>query len=199
MTTKPTIVLQPGLPVELESKDGQAVELKSIHIGAGWEPVTGLAKDPDLDIILVSLVDGKTPKLVSVNPLSAVYYGNMQSASGAISLDGDNRTGQGEGYDENINIDIDRLAPSDGECLALWINIHEAVARNQHFGLIADAFIDVNVPTLDAIKVDLTEDFAGKTSVHVANIYKHNGAWRIKRVCEGFNLTAQTIMDKYNI
>ena len=150
-------------------------------------------------VLLLESSKNKVIKAQSNGKAGLVYFGEKSSACGSVVLDKDNRTGAGEGYDENININLETI-PSDINCLALCINIYQGVEKGQTFGQIENAFLDVNVEGLDSIKADLTEDYAADTLVHVADIYRReDGTWSVKKIGLGFPGGFAALMAEYGV
>lgn len=177
------ISLTKGVPVKLTKDDGSAVSLKSVHVGAGWD-VSRAPGSYDLDLMLLMLKSAKEKVVVTQSNGNAglVYFAAKQSACGSIKLDKDNRTGEGDGYDENVYINLETL-PADVNCIPVCINIFNAEAQGQTFGQVENAFIEVNVEGLPPLKVDLTEDHAAANIVHVADIYRgDDGVWKVKKI-----------------
>lgn len=194
------VTLTKGIPVKLTKADGSAVSLKKVHIGGGWDAGRGTT-EYDLDLIALML---ESPKNKVIKPQAngaagVVYFGAKSSACGSIVLDKDNRTGSGDGYDENININLETI-PADINCIALCINIYQGVEKSQTFGQVENAFLDVNVEGLDSIKADLTEDYAADSLVHVADVYRgDDGVWKVKKIGLGFPGGFAALMAEYGV
>ena len=186
-----TVTLTKGVPVKLTKDDGSAVSLKAVHIGAGWDTSRG-GSSYDLDLVCLLLKSAKEKEAVvqSNGKPGVVYFGDKTSACGSVKLDKDNRTGEGDGYDENVYINLETV-PASINCIPVCINIYQGVEKRQTFGQVENAFIEVNVEGLPPLKVDLTEDQAAAALVHVADIYRgDDGVWKVKKielgVAEGF-------------
>jgi tellurium resistance protein TerD len=100
---------------------------------------------------------------------------------------GDNRTGQGDGDDEKILIDLDAVA-SDIQKIVIVVSIDQADARHQNFGQVRDAFCRVVNQETDneVVRYDLTEDAAAETCMIFAEIYRNNGEWKFRAVGQGY-------------
>ena len=194
------VTLTKGVPVKLSKDDGTAVSLKKVHVGGGWDVSRGSGSyDLDLIVLLLESAKNKVIKAQSNGAAGVVYFGAKSSACGSVVLDKDNRTGSGDGYDENININLESL-PADINCLALCINIYQGVEKGQTFGQVENAFLDVNVEGLDSIKADLTEDHAADTLVHVADVYRgDDGVWKVKKIDLGFPGGFGALMQEYGV
>lgn len=200
MTDSNVIPLRKGVPIPLSKEDGSALDLKKVHIGAGWD----VSRDPkekfDLDLVFLLLGDSKAKTLVtqSNGKPGIVYHHWKESACGSVILDKDCRLGGTSvgGYDENGNLNLEQLPPEIG-CIVALINIFDEDNLGQTFGRVENAFIDVNVEGMPSIKVDLTEDYSSATAVNVAEIYRHDGGWRVKKIGIGFDGGLEQILHSY--
>lgn len=173
-----SVKLTKGQGVNLK-KD--APNLKRVLIGLGWDPVRSFFGGADMDIdASVICIDDKGRKE------DVVYFGNLRHRSGAIEHYGDNLTGAGDGDDEQIEINLEKI-PEKINRLAIIINIYSAYRRNQHFGKVKNCF--VHASDIDSGKelvyYDIDGNFDGKTGIFVADIYRHNGEWKFKAIGEG--------------
>ena len=180
------ISLKKGERVSL-TKDNPGLD--KIMIGLGWDANKGgILKglfgggDFDLDSSVFVLRHGK---LVSPSR-DTVYFHNLTHESGAIKHHGDNLTGGGDGDDEQITVQLSKL-PSDVDRLVFAVNIYSAKTRNQHFGMVKNAFIRiVNEDTNEEmLRYNLTDDYSGKTAMIFAEIYKKDNEWKFKAIGEG--------------
>ena len=142
-------------------------------------PVTQFGIDCDASAIML-----KNGKFVDRTDL--VYFGNLKHKSGTVNHMGDNLTGEGEGDDEQIVIDLSRV-PAEYDKIVIVVNIYQAVQRKQHFGMIENAFIRL----VDArnnkemCKYNLTENYSGMTAMIFGEIYRHNGEWKFNAMGNG--------------
>lgn len=173
-------------------KKGQKVDLtktnpglKEVMIGLGWDikRYDG-GKDFDLDASVFLLgADGKVP-----SDAEFIFYGNkVHTASGSVEHMGDNLTGAGEGDDEEIKINLEKV-PADIQKIDFTVTIYEANERNQNFGQVENAFIRVvNAKTgEELIRYDLTEDYSIETAVVVGELYRHGTEWKFSAIGSGF-------------
>lgn len=189
------INLQKGQRVDLtKSNPG----LSKIIVGLGWDPVQssgkgglfgslfggGAAANIDCDASVIML--GANDKLQ--NNKDVVYFGNLKSNDGSVQHSGDNLTGDGDGDDEQIVIDLSRV-PSTIQKLVFIVNIYDCVKRKQHFGMIKNAFIRVVNPSnqQELIHYNLSEDYSGKTSLLAGEIYRNGTEWKFAAVGNGTN------------
>jgi stress response protein SCP2 len=191
------INLQKGQRVDLTKGNPG---LSKILVGLGWDPVQksggggglfgglfgggGSGANVDCDASVIML--GGNDKLQNNNDV--IYFGNLKSKDGSVIHSGDNLTGDGDGDDEQVTIELGRV-PGHVEKLVFVVNIYDAVKRKQHFGMIRNAFIRVVNPTnnQELIKYNLTDDYSGKTSLIVGEIYRHGNDWKFAAVGTGTN------------
>ena len=153
-------------------------------IGLGWDAQSGNGKDFDLDASVFALdANGKLAREDDF-----IYFKHLQHPSGAIVHSGDNRTGAGAGDDEAIKIDFSKMPESIAR-LVIVVNIYDAVARGQNFGQVNNAYVRLVNTTggknEEELRFDLTEDYSGATGIRMADIYRHNGEWKMKALGEG--------------
>ena len=177
-----SISLQKGQKVSL-TKEGRE-GLNRVIVGLGWDEAKpagrgGLlgalfsapAQAIDCDASALLLKNGKL-----VDGKDVVYFGNLTHKSGAVKHMGDNLTGAGDGDDEQIVIELERL-PAEYDRIVFVVNIYQAVQRRQHFGMIQNAFIRI----VDArngqelCKFNLSENYNGMTAMIFGEAYRHNG------------------------
>jgi tellurium resistance protein TerD len=173
----------------------EAPSLRRVGVGLGWdtnETDTGVDFDLDASVFMLD-ASGKIPR-----DEFFVFYNNLRSPDGAVVHQGDNRTGEGEGDDESIFVELDKIDPSIEE-LVFVVTIHEAQQRGQNFGQVRNAFIRLyDLDTNQEIaKYDLEEDFSTETAIEFGRLYKKNGSWRFKAVGAGFNAGLQGFVDKF--
>ena len=182
-----SISLQKGQKVSL-TKDNAG--LSRVVVGLGWDEVkrkTGLfAPKPqpiDCDASALALINGKLTYKEDV-----VFFGNLRHPTGAIEHMGDNLTGAGDGDDEQIVVDLSRI-PAEYDRIVLVVNIYQALQRNQHFGMIENAFIRlVNASNnTEMCKYSLTDNYSGMTAMIFGEIYRHNGEWKFNAIGQGTN------------
>ena len=194
-----SISLQKGQKISL-TKDNAS--LNNIMVGLGWDEVQQKKKgffapkpqDIDCDASALLLTGGKLQKKQDV-----VYFGNLQHRSGAVKHMGDNRTGAGEGDDEQILVKLKEV-PQEIDKIVIVVNIYQAKQRGQHFGLIRNAFIRIVDGNTNAemCRFNLSEDYTDMTALIVAEIYRHNGEWKFNPVGQGTKDNSLTeIVNKY--
>ncbi|MCI8991565.1 MAG: TerD family protein [Eubacterium sp.] len=182
-----SISLQKGQKVSL-TKDNAG--LSRVLVGLGWDEVKrkgGLfAPKPqpiDCDASALLLRNGK---LCYKEDL--IYFGNLSHMSGTVQHLGDNLTGAGDGDDEQIVVDLSQV-PADYDRIVIVVNIYEAYKRQQHFGLIQNAFIRIvdGRNNKEILKYNLSEDYSGMTAMVFGEIYRYNGEWKFNAIGQGTN------------
>lgn len=158
--------------------------LKSIMVGLGWD-VNAFDSGADFDLDAAAFMlgaDGKCP-----TDKEFVFYGNLNHSSGAVNHMGDNLTGEGEGDDEQIQIDLSKI-PANIEKIAFTVTIYDADQRRQNFGQVSNAFIRIvdESSNTELIRYDLGEDFSIETAVVVGELYRNNGEWKFNAIGSGF-------------
>lgn len=186
------INLQKGQKISL-SKDnmGNATNLRRAVVGLGWDAVrkggglfgfgTQQVEDIDCDASALMLKGGRLASEQDV-----VFYGNLHHRSGAVNHMGDNLTGDGDGDDEQITIDLDRV-PAEYDRIVIVVNIYRAEAKKQDFGLIRNAFMRICDGTTgrELVRYNLSENYAGKTAMIFGELYRRNGEWKMNAIGQG--------------
>lgn len=170
--------------------------LKSIMVGLGWDVNTfDSGVDFDLDASAFMLgANGKCP-----TEKEFIFYGNLEHSSGSVVHQGDNLTGEGEGDDEQILVDLTKV-PANIEKIAFTVTIYDAEGRRQNFGQVSNSFIRlVDTNGGELIRYDLGEDFSIETAVVVGELYKHNGEWKFNAIGSGFQGGLAALCGHYGI
>ena len=188
------ISLQKGQKVDLTKGNPT---LKHILVGLGWDVNRydgGFAFDLDASAFLLG-ANGQTP-----NTDAFIFYGNLKHPSGAVEHMGDNLTGEGDGDDEQILVDLTKI-PDSIEKIAFTVTIYEAEQRRQSFGQVDNSFIRIvdNDTGKELIRYDLGEDFSIETAIVVGEIYRHGGGWKFNAVGSGFQGGLAALCANYGI
>jgi tellurium resistance protein TerD len=157
--------------------------LRKILIGLGWDTRETDGVDFDLDASLFLL--GPTGRVRSDSDF--IFYNNLRSVDGSVEHTGDNLTGEGEGDDEAIKVDLS-MVPADVDKLAVTVTIHDAEARRQNFGQVDNAFIRVvnDESNSEIVRYDLSEDASTETAMIFGEVYRHGGEWKFRAVGQGY-------------
>ncbi|WP_242731489.1 TerD family protein [Bacillus altitudinis] len=186
------ITLEKGQRIDLtKGKAG----LTNILVGLGWDPVSqgggflgklfggGGGADIDCDASVLML---KNDNFVENKDL--IYFGNLKSKCGSVEHTGDNLTGEGDGDDEQVLVNLSKV-PGNVNKLVFVVNIYDALRRNQHFGMIQNAYIRIvdRSNNQELVKYNLKDEYAGKTSLIVGELYRHENEWKFAAVGNGTN------------
>ena len=161
----------------------EAPGLSEIVVGLGWDPRVTDGTEFDLDASV--FVTGENGKVL--NDASFIFYNNKKSADGSIEHLGDNRSGQGDGDDEQVNVKLTGLA-ADVKKLVFAVTIHDAEARKQSFGQVSNAYIRVvnKADGKEIARYDLSEDASTETAMIFGELYRHNDEFKFKAIGQGF-------------
>lgn len=175
----------------------EAPGLKNIKIGLGWDiNATDTGADFDLDASLFMLDENN--KVIKDSDF--IFFNNLKSTDGSVVHTGDNLTGEGEGDDEVINVDLSKI-DAKYQTLAIAVTIHEAKPRKQNFGQVSNAFVRIiNADGgKELTKFELDEDYSAETAVLFGTLYRKSGEWRFKAEGSGFNSGLQGFCDTYGV
>jgi len=152
-------------------------------VGLGWDPRTTSGEAFDLDASAIMV--GKNGKVRNNDDF--IFYNQLEAKDGSVKHLGDNRTGEGEGDDEQILIDLNTVSP-DVDRIVIVVSIDQAEARRQNFGQVRDAFCRVVNQDTDAevVRYDLSEDAAAETTMIFAEIYRNGAEWKFRAVGQGY-------------
>lgn len=169
--------------------------LQKFNVGIGWDinqSDSGSGFDLDASAFLLN----SSEKVISNEHF--IFYNNLKSPDGCVEHTGDNLTGDGDGDDETIKIDLSKL-PAGCETITFVVTIDNAEAKGQNFGQVRNAFVRIYDPTTneEIIKYDLGEDFSIETAIEFGNLYIKDGQWKFKAVGFGFAGGLQKFVDKF--
>ena len=161
----------------------EAPNLTNIAVGLGWNPRATDGQAFDLDAI--AFLVNESGKVRADTDF--IFFNNLKSADGSVEHTGDNRTGEGDGDDEVIKVDLSKV-PADVSKVVFCAVIYDGQARNQNFGQVANAYIRVVNTQGDAevARYDLSEDSSTETAMIFGELYKNNGEWKFRAVGQGF-------------
>ena len=164
--------------------------LSKIMVGLGWDAAKqsggilnhlfgSTSYSIDCDASAITMGNGNKYR-------ACIYYGNLSEDN--VYHHGDNLTGDGDGDDEQITVDLAQLS-SEIERIVFVVNIYNCTERKQDFGLIKNAYIRlVDESTGKEIcKYNLSDDYAGKTAMIFAEVYRNNGEWKFNAIGQGTN------------
>ena len=160
-----------------------APSLKKILVGLGWEARVTTGDDYDLDVSAFLL--SESGKIKSDDDF--IFYNQLKSKCGSVEHNGDNRTGDGDGDDETMTVNLEKV-PVSVKRIVFCVTIDDAERRRQNFGQVSDSFMRIVNLESDAeiARFDLTEDYSTETAMIFGEIYRHNDEWKFKAVGQGF-------------
>ncbi|MEA5102717.1 MULTISPECIES: TerD family protein [unclassified Pantoea] len=151
--------------------------------GLGWDARVTDGQDFDLDASVFMVGDdGKV-----LSDASFIFFNNKQSACGSVEHQGDNRTGAGDGDDEQVKITLSKV-PADVKKLVFAVTIYDAEARKQNFGMVSNSFMRIfnNDNGAEIARFDLSEDASTETAMVFGELYRNGNEWKFKAVGQGF-------------
>ena len=170
--------------------------LVRILIGLGWDEraTDGASFDLDASAFLLT-ASGKVR-----GDHDFIFYNQLKSQDGSVEHTGDNRSGQGDGDDESLVVDLSKVSP-EIEKIAITVTIHDAQSRGQNFGQIANAFIRVvnQDSGIEIVRFDLAEDYSTETAMVFGEVYRHNGEWKFRAVGQGYAGGLAAMCQQYGI
>ena len=190
------------MPINLSK--GQKVDLTKgnagldkILAGLGWD-TNKYDGGHEFDLDVSVFMTGESGKVESDS--NFIFYNNPQDAAASVIYAGDNRTGEGEGDDESVTIEFDKI-PAYVEKIAVTVTIYDAVARAQNFGQVQNAFVRLvdKQSGAELLRFDLGEDYSTETAIVFAEVYRHNGEWKFSAVGSGFNGGLEALCRQYGL
>ena len=171
--------------------------LKNIVVGLGWD-TNKYDGGFDFDLDSAAFLLGENDKVNSDSDF--IFYNNLKHSSGAVQHLGDSLTGEGDGDDEQVKLDLS-LVPQNVNKIAFTVTIHEAQERRQNFGQVNNSYVRVvNADTnQELLKYELGEDFSIETAVVVCEIYRHNGEWKFNALGSGFEGGLEALCKNFGV
>ncbi|KAA9000002.1 TerD family protein [Affinibrenneria salicis] len=161
----------------------EAPSMNIAIVGLGWDMrvTDGSAFDLDASVFMVG-EDGKV-----LSDANFIFFNNKVSPCGSVEHQGDNRTGEGDGDDEQVKIDLGKV-PAEVKKLVFAVTIHEADNRKQNFGMVSNSFMRVvnNDNGQEIARFDLSEDASTETAMIFGELYRNGSEWKFKAVGQGF-------------
>ncbi|WP_104106703.1 TerD family protein [Nocardioides sp. 616] len=173
-----------------------APSLTAVAVGLGWDIRTTTGADFDLDSsVLLCRADGKVK-----DDGHFVFFNNLKSPDGSVEHLGDNLTGEGEGDDEVVKVQLSTV-PADIERIVFPVSIYDADARQQSFGQVINAFIRVvdSSNGTELARYDLTEDASTETAMIFGELYRHNSEWKFRAIGQGYASGLAGIAKDYGV
>ena len=174
----------------------EAPGMTKVLVGLGWDARSTDGQDFDLDASAFLLkADGKVRA-----DSDFIFYNQLKSVDGSVEHTGDNRTGEGDGDDEAIKVDLSKV-PADIDRIAFTVTIHEADARRQNFGQVRNAFIRIvnQDNNSEVARYDLAEDASTETAMIFAELYRNGAEWKFRAVGQGFAGGLKPLAESYGL
>ena len=184
------------MAISLQKGQRAGISAPKFTVGLGWDTnkaASGSAFDLDASIFVLN----EAGKVVSDKHF--IYFNNLKSPEGAVEHSGDNLTGDGDGDDEQIKIDLSRISP-DAASINIVVTIYDAEARKQNFGQVRNAIIRIFDPNTneEILKYELDEDFSIETAIEFGRVYRRNGEWKFEAIGTGMKGGLQDYLNKYS-
>ena len=178
------------------TKEAGAAGLAAVTVGLGWDIRTTTGTDFDLDAS--ALVVNTSGKVLSDKHF--VFFNNLSSADGSVVHTGDNLTGEGEGDDEQIKVNLPGV-PTEADKVVFVVSIYDADNRRQSFGQVRGAFIRVvnDVDSRELARYDLTEDSATETAMVFGEAYRNGTDWKFRAIGQGYASGLGGIAQDYGV
>ena len=188
------INLSKGQKVDLTKKNPG---LKKIMVGLGWD-VNAFDSGSDFDLDAAAFMLGANGKCPTEKEF--IFYGNLKHASESVEHMGDNLTGEGEGDDEQIMVDLTKV-PANVERIAFTVTIYEAEERRQNFGQVSNSFVRIfnEVTGEEILRYDLGEDFSIETAVVFGELYKNGDEWKFNAIGSGYQGGLAALCNNYGV
>lgn len=174
----------------------EAPTMNVAMVGLGWDArvTDGQAFDLDASVFLLG-EDGKV-----LSDLHFIFFNNKVSTDGAVEHLGDNRTGEGDGDDEQVKIDLSKIS-ADVKKMLFAVTIYDAEVRKQNFGMVSNSFIRVynNENGTEIARFDLSEDASTETAMVFGELYRHGAEWKFKAVGQGFTGGLSALASHYGV
>jgi len=193
--------LQKGQKISLEKEAG--TKLNSVVMGLGWDAakkggfLSGLfgGGSGEIDLDASCFMFDEHNELVDL-----VFFNHLRSEDGSIQHSGDNRTGDGDGDDESVIVELEKV-PANIKSLFVTVTIHDAETRRQHFGQVSNAFVRlVNHETgQEVLRFDLSEDYSTETAMVFGEVYRHNGDWKFRAIGQGYTGGLLALCNQYGV
>ncbi len=174
----------------------QAPNLTAVLVGLGWDARTTTGADFDLDAS--ALMCGADGKILSDSHF--VFFNNLKSPDGSVEHTGDNLTGEGDGDDESIKVDLARV-PGNVDKIVFTVSIYDADSRRQSFGQVRNAYIRVvnQADNGEIARYDLSEDASTETAMVFGELYRNGAEWKFRAVGQGYASGLAGVASDYGV
>ena len=174
----------------------EAPGLQAVLVGLGWDVRTTTGADFDLDAS--ALLVGSNGKILS--DAHFIFFNNLTSPDGSVEHTGDNLTGEGEGDDEAIKVNLVAVPP-EVEKIVVTVSIYDAETRQQSFGQVRNAFIRVvnQADNRELTRYDLSEDASNETAMIFGELYRNGAEWKFRAVGQGYSTGLRGIAQDFGV
>jgi tellurium resistance protein TerD len=174
----------------------QAPGLTAVTVGLGWDVRTTTGADFDLDAS--AIMCSSAGRVLSDQHF--VFFNNLNSPDGSVQHQGDNLTGEGEGDDEQVNVNLTAV-PAECDKIVFPVSIYDAETRGQTFGQVSNAFIRVvnQAGGAELTRFDLSEDASTETAMVFGELYRHGTEWKFRAVGQGYSSGLRGIALDYGV
>jgi len=174
----------------------EAPGLRAVLVGLGWDVRTTTGADFDLDAS--ALMVGSSGKILSDSHF--IFFNNLKSPDGSVEHTGDNLTGEGEGDDEAIKVNLEAV-PAEVDKIVITVSIYDAEARQQSFGQVRNAFIRVvnQADDREITRYDLSEDASTETAMIFGELYRNQSEWKFRAVGQGYSTGLRGIAQDFGV
>ncbi|MNQ22506.1 General stress protein 16U [compost metagenome] len=184
------------MAINLQKGQRENINAPKFTIGLGWDTnnsSTGSSFDLDASAFIV----GANGKILSDSHF--IFYNNLKAPDESVIHTGDNLTGDGDGDDEQIKIDLTKINSAVKE-ICIVVTIHDAEGRRQNFGQVRNSFIRIvdDSNNSEMVKYELEEDFSIETAVEFGRIYNKDGQWKFEAMGVGMKGGLEDYLNKYN-
>jgi tellurium resistance protein TerD len=162
----------------------EAPGMTAVLVGLGWDARTTTGTDFDLDASAIMVnSDGKV-----LSDSHFIFFNNKTSPDGSVEHTGDNLTGEGDGDDETIKVDLTAV-PADVAKIVFPVSVYEGQARKQGFGQVRNAFIRIvnQAGGAEIARYDLTEEASTETAMLFGELYRNGAEWKFRAVGQGYS------------
>lgn len=157
--------------------------LTAVTVGLGWDARSTDGKDFDLDgSAIICGADGKV-----ISDQHFIFFNNLKSADGSVEHTGDNLTGEGDGDDEAIKVNL-ATVPASVDKIVFPVSIYDAESRAQNFGQVRNASIRVinQANNAEIARYDLSEDASSETAMVFGELYRNGPEWKFRAIGQGY-------------
>lgn len=171
-------------------------------VGLGWD-INRYDGGHDFDLDAAAFMLGEDGKVRKDEDF--IFYGNLESSDGGVRHTGDNLTGAGDGGDEVIILNLNKV-PADVKKIAITVTIYDAQARHQNFGQVSNAYVRVakmanenDMTGVEELRFDLVEEFSIETAIVVCEIYRNGNDWKFNAVGAGYSGGLEALCRSYGV